>query len=87
MHDTFLGSDDECGYDTDEKANCSARHDDPNVEKLFDDIKKPLFPRCEDFSVLSFLLRMMHVKVTCKMSNIAMNMMFLLLIEAFKMAI
>ena len=51
------------------------------------DMEKTLFSGCEDFLVLSFLLRMMHVKVTCKMSNIAMDMMLQLLNEAFKMAI
>ena len=47
-------------------------------------MEKPLFPRCEDFSVLSFLLRLMHVKVSCKMINMAMDMMLQLLNEAFK---
>ena len=47
-------------------------------------MEKPLFPRCEDFSVLSFLLRLMHVKVSCKMTNMVMDMMLQLLNEAFK---
>ena len=47
-------------------------------------MEKPLFTGCEDFSVLSFLLRMMHVKVSCKMTNMAMDMMLQLLNEAFK---
>ena len=87
LNDAFLGSDDEGGYNTDEGANRSGRHDDPDVEKLFDDMEKSLFLGCEDFSVLNFLLRMMHVKVTCKISNIAMDMMLQLLNEAFKMEI
>ena len=56
----------------------------PDVEQLFVDMEKPLFGGCEDFSVLSFLLRMMHIKVTCKMTNTAMDMMLQLLNEAFK---
>ena len=67
LHYAFLGSDDEGRNNANEGTNRSARHDDPDFEKLFDDLEKPLFTRCEDFSVLSFLLRMMHVKVTCKM--------------------
>ena len=87
LHDVFLGSDDEGRNNADEGINRSARHDDPDIEKLFDDMEKPLFPRCEDFLVLSFLLRMMHMKMTCKMLNIAMDMILQLLNEAFKMVI
>ena len=43
LHDDFLRSDDEGGYNADEGANRSARHDDPDIEKLFDDMEKPLF--------------------------------------------
>ena len=37
-----------------------------NVDEWFDDIEKPLFPGCEEFLVLSFLLNLIHVKVTSK---------------------
>ena len=67
LHDAFLGLNDEGPNNADEWTNRSTRHDDLDVEKLFDDMEKPLFSECEDFSVLSFLLRMMHVNVTCKM--------------------
>ena len=43
-------------------------------------MEKPLFFECKDFSILSI----MHVKVTCKMTNMSMDMMFQLLCEAFK---
>ncbi|KAL4558138.1 hypothetical protein LXL04_036335 [Taraxacum kok-saghyz] len=60
------------------------RSSNPNVDKLFVDMKKPLFPGCDTFSVLGFILRLMHVKVTCKMTNGCMDMTPSLLSEAFK---
>ena len=47
-------------------------------------MEKPLFTRCEEFLILRFLLRMMHVKVSCKMTNMTIDMMLQLLNEAFK---
>ena len=43
LHDIFLGSDDECGYNANEGVNRSARHDDLDVDKLFVNMEKPLF--------------------------------------------
>ena len=48
-------------------------------------MEKPLFSGCEDFSILSFLLKIMHVKVICKITNMV-DMMLQLLCEAFKHA-
>ncbi|KAL4554291.1 hypothetical protein LXL04_039587 [Taraxacum kok-saghyz] len=62
----------------------SNRSSNPNMDKLFVDVKKPLFPGCDTFSVLGFILRLMHVKVTCKMTNACMDMTLSLLSEAFK---
>ncbi|KAL4590632.1 hypothetical protein LXL04_003569 [Taraxacum kok-saghyz] len=47
-------------------------------------MKKPLFPGCDTFSVLGFILRLMHAKLTCKMTNACMDMTLTLLSEAFK---
>ena len=41
LHDSFLGSDDESRNNVDEGTHRSARHDDPDVEILFDDMEKP----------------------------------------------
>nr|XP_043639223.1 uncharacterized protein LOC122610292 [Erigeron canadensis] len=59
------------------------QHRNPNVEKLFVDMEKPLYPECE-FSVLGFLLELMNVKVTCNMTNVAMDMILDLFSRAFK---
>ncbi|KAK1427929.1 hypothetical protein QVD17_16681 [Tagetes erecta] len=55
-----------------------------NVEKLFLDMEKPLYVGCGEFSVLGFLLELMNVKVTCKMTNVSMDMILNLLSRAFK---
>ena len=82
LHDVFTHDD---GVGEDGESD-NPRHSNPDVEQLFVDMEKPLFEGCEDFSVLSFLLRLMHVKVTCKMTNHAMDMILQLLNEAFKVA-
>uniref|UniRef100_A0A251RXL6 Putative transposase-associated domain-containing protein n=1 Tax=Helianthus annuus TaxID=4232 RepID=A0A251RXL6_HELAN len=56
----------------------------PNVEKLFVDMEKPLYPGCDEFSVLGFLLELMNVKVTCKMTNVSMDMILNLFSRALK---
>ncbi|KAK9053298.1 hypothetical protein SSX86_029931 [Deinandra increscens subsp. villosa] len=60
------------------------QHNNPNVDKLFVDMEKPLYPGCEDFSGLGFLLELMNVKVTCKMTNVSMDMILNLFSRAFK---
>ncbi|KAJ0865961.1 putative Transposase-associated domain-containing protein [Helianthus annuus] len=59
-------------------------HNNPKVEKLFVDMEKPLYPGCDEFSVLGFLLELMNVKVTCKMTNVSMDMILNLFSRAFK---
>ncbi|KAJ0845268.1 putative Transposase-associated domain-containing protein [Helianthus annuus] len=60
------------------------QRNNPNVEKLFVDMMKPLYPGCDEFSVLGFLLELMNVKVTCKMTNVSMDMILNLFSRAFK---
>ncbi|XP_023771177.1 uncharacterized protein LOC111919836 [Lactuca sativa] len=72
------------GVDDSDETESSNRSSNPNVDKLFADMEKPLFPGCENFSVLGFILRLMHVKATCKMTNVSMDMILKLLSEAFK---
>nr|XP_043611316.1 uncharacterized protein LOC122582917 [Erigeron canadensis] len=59
------------------------QHQNPNVEKLFVDMEKRLYPECE-FSVLGFLLEFMNVKVTCNMTNVTMDRILDLFSRAFK---
>ena len=47
-------------------------------------MEKPLFPSCEEFSVLSFLLNLMRVKVTSKWTNTLIDLLLSLLNRAFK---
>ena len=84
MRDAFSTSDDEERNNVDEWANRSGRYNNLDVEQLFVDIEKSLFTGCEDFPVLSFLLRTMHVMVTYKITNMTTDMLLQLLNEAFK---
>lgn len=52
-------------------------------DQMFDDLKKSLYPDCEKFSALTFLVKLMHVKVMNKWSNKSFDMLLKLLIEAF----
>jgi len=54
------------------------------VDKLFIDMEKPLYPGCDEFSVLGFLLELKNVKVTYKMINVAMDMILNLFSRAYK---
>ncbi|CAI9299780.1 unnamed protein product [Lactuca saligna] len=50
------------GVDENDEDESNNRSSNPNVEKLFANMEKPLFPGCDTFSVLGFILRLMHVK-------------------------
>nr|KAJ0192256.1 hypothetical protein LSAT_V11C800438740 [Lactuca sativa] len=87
VHD-LLGDAFNVGYETEggdgkNEFESSNRSSNPNVDRLFADMEKPLFPGCDTFSVLGFILRLKHVKVTCKMTNVSMDMILKLLSEAF----
>nr|XP_043639273.1 uncharacterized protein LOC122610343 [Erigeron canadensis] len=49
-------------------------------------MEKPLYPECDEFAVLGFLLELMNVKISCKMTNVAMDMILDLFSRAFKEA-
>ncbi|XP_024025712.1 uncharacterized protein LOC112092834 [Morus notabilis] len=51
--------------------------------ELFDDLKKPLYHGCEKFLALTFVVKLMHMKVMNKCSNKMFDMLLKLLIETF----
>lgn len=57
-------------------------HDARKFDHLFDDLENPLYPGCETFSVLTFLINLMPVKILNKITNKAFDMLLKLLIEA-----
>lgn len=60
--------------------------EDPNLgmfDHLFEDMKRPLHPEYENFSVFTFLVRLMHIKVLNKWTNKSFDMVLKLLLEAF----
>jgi len=59
------------------------------AQELFDLLKdgeQPLYDGCTQFSKLSFLVKLYHIKVLCRISNKAMDMILELLHDAFKHA-
>lgn len=64
--------------------------DDPNIDakkfyKLVEKADKPLYPGCEKFSNLSFVVKLMHIKCINGWSNKSLNMLLELLTEVFPM--
>ena len=58
----------------------------PQKEKyddLFVEMKTELYPRCQTFSSLNFLAKLMHLKVLNKWTNRSFNMLLKFLKEAF----
>ena len=50
---------------------------------LFDQAEKELYPGCKTFSVLTFIVKLMHIKVLNRWSNKSFDMLLQLLREAF----
>ncbi|KAL7212485.1 hypothetical protein ACSBR2_015222 [Camellia fascicularis] len=58
----------------DEERTSSERHNLLKFMKLFDDAQRKVYPKCEKFSILSFVIKMLHVKVYNKWSNKSFDM-------------
>ncbi|XP_028105361.1 uncharacterized protein LOC114304400 [Camellia sinensis] len=59
---------------TDEEPNGLEREDLHKFTRLFEDAQRKVHPTCEKFSVLSFVIKMLHVKVYNKWSNKSFDM-------------
>ncbi|XP_028078125.1 uncharacterized protein LOC114279733 [Camellia sinensis] len=65
----------------DESPNSSKRENLVKFIRLFDDARRKVYPECEKFSVLSFVNKMLHIKVYNKWSNKSFNMVLQVLKE------
>ncbi|XP_012837883.1 PREDICTED: uncharacterized protein LOC105958419 [Erythranthe guttata] len=45
-----------------------------NFERLLSDIKRELYPGCKKYSLLSFIVKLLHIKVMNKMTDKTMNL-------------
>ena len=73
---------DACGpMDKDIKLEESTSHG--NFENLFHEANKELYPGCKKFLALTFLVKLMHVKVLNCWSDKSFDMLLQLLIDAF----
>ncbi|XP_028072583.1 uncharacterized protein LOC114274804 [Camellia sinensis] len=59
----------------DDVANNVEKEGVPNFNKLLNDAQRELYPGCHKFSLLSFVVKMLHVKVLNKWSNKSFNML------------
>ncbi|XP_028053047.1 uncharacterized protein LOC114257487 [Camellia sinensis] len=59
----------------DDVANNVEKEDVPNFNKLLNDAQRELYPGCRKFSLLSFVVKMFHVKVLNKWNNKSFNML------------
>ncbi|CAL5433049.1 unnamed protein product [Camellia sinensis] len=59
---------------TDEEPNGLEREDLHKFTRLFEDAQRKVHPNCEKFSVLSFVIKMLYVKVYNKWSNKSFDM-------------
>ena len=57
-----------------EKRTSSVRHNLLKFMKLFDDAQRQVYPQCEKFSILSFVIKMLHLKVYNKWTNKSFDM-------------
>ncbi|XP_028101002.1 uncharacterized protein LOC114300310 [Camellia sinensis] len=55
--------------DIDEERTSSKRHNLLKFMKLFDDAQCKVYPECEKFSILSFVIKMLHVKDNATLEN------------------
>lgn len=53
--------------------------------RLLEEVKQPLYPDCEKYSSLSFIVELMHIKCISTWSNNSFNMLLKLLKDAFPM--
>ena len=63
-----------------EDDDINGREDVRNFDKLLKDAQHELYPRCMKATLLSFIVKLLHVKVLNKLSNKAFNM----ILEIFK---
>ncbi|XP_028072683.1 uncharacterized protein LOC114274904 [Camellia sinensis] len=53
----------------DEERTCSERHNLLKFMKLFDDAQRQVYPQCEKFSILSFVIKMLQLKDNAALEN------------------
>ena len=54
-----------------------------NIDNLFGEAHKALYPGCNKFSELTFLVKLMHIKMLNRWSNKSFDMLLKLLLDAF----
>ncbi|KAK9209186.1 hypothetical protein WN944_001550 [Citrus x changshan-huyou] len=74
----------DCGLDESNNSNASGVHISADkFGELFDEAQKELYPGCKTFSALTFLVKLMHIKVLNRWSNKSFDMLLQILEKAF----
>lgn len=81
LHDTFWNIEGETSHGEGEREDLS--EDAKRFLKLMDEGKKELYPGCENFIMLSFIIRVYLLKFLHGLSNVAFTDLLDLLKEAF----
>jgi len=77
---------DEAIEDDDVQNNMVCDEGNTNFDALLKDNNQPLYESCTNYSKLSFMLNLYHIKCMCRMSDKAMTMILDLLKDAFEHA-
>ena len=69
--------------DSNEYTSHEMGRNEKNIDNLFGEAHKALYPGCTKFSTLTFLVKLMHIKVLNRWSNKSFDMLLELLLDAF----
>ena len=69
--------------DSNEYTSHEMGRNEKNIDNLFGEGHKALYPGCTKFSTLTFLVKLMHIKVLNRWSNKSFDMLLELLLDAF----
>ncbi|KAB1212871.1 hypothetical protein CJ030_MR5G010171 [Morella rubra] len=86
LEDVYMGTFRHAGVEETSTPNGAAwgECDPKKVRKLWEDAQIPLYPSCETFSKLSFVVKLLHLKTINNWSSKSFDMLLLLLRDAFK---
>ena len=74
-----------CGRESSENEPQEPNGDAKKFYRLLEEIKHPLYPDCEKYSSLSFIVKLLHIKCVSSWSNKSFSMLMELLKDAFPM--
>ena len=74
-----------CGRESSGNEPQEPNGDAKKFYRLLEEVKQPLYPNCEKYSSLSFIVKLLHIKCVSSWSNKSFSMLMELLKDAFPM--